>query len=943
MLSTPTKVPFASTAADRNAQKRDSLPWWSPAIFRDGSRLDNAVTHLSALVFDIEENRQTPHLTAPPNAKSLFDHAVVDGLTRYVHTTYSHNLPGKGHRYRLVLPFREPATVAQWRPLWRAWSEDLVSSGIPVDTTASNPARIFFAPVAFEGRADFEFLCFEDGDYVEFGQGPSAAQPQVRQPPPPPPPPQRQRQAQQQQRPVADMLDRAEAMAAPKAALDRIEEKCAFMRMAREDAGSLAEPEWYAWLGVLTRVVDGRDHAHAIGSQHAGYSAEETDERFNRQAQRGPATCDHIATLCGDCASCPYRTTTPVELGEPTGADRAAALLDERADLGEEAVDNLKQIAQDATLAFEELRTAYRKAEGVLEAARDAVDAAKARYQDQRRNADRGAAAQRGVERARDRYREAKKAFDRAKKKFDRAESQKLQATGRWYMPEEFMPLLSFRENGDLRPDGHNVHVVLQLAESRTEPRERLLDRFRYDRFTSRLTYMGEDVTSETVVKVRQEITHSFGFPDLKTQLVADELYAAAKLYRWIDSWEAEMAGLPRWDGVPRCDRLFIDLLGADDLPVHRLFGRWFMISMMVRGRPKASSTRAQSSVDAFANKVDTMPVLISNRQGTGKSKAVRLLAYRYDWGMDTDLDLGNKDSFMQIRGKWVVEMGEMVAISKKRDGEVKSYLSRSEDTYRAPYDRFAETHPRRCVFVGTTNREEIFLDQTGSRRFWPIRIGEIDEEWYDANYRQCLAEALVRAEAGERHYPWTDEEKRIVEQHEEYFRSSDAWVERLRVLLLQRGVGRVSLRTVLEDDLMLDATDRERDDPRNHERARMAFYRLGWKASSKDRDLMVAPVGFVETSREKEQYRRRFADPKTVLPEEAVRDAVVSRVRSTPGEPVHIPTLIEQLRSELQEGTEALNGRYVGEVLRDMGYRWMKKRMKKGDKPVRVWVPERK
>lgn len=86
----------------------------------------------------------------------------------------------------------------------------------------------------------------------------------------------------------------------------------------------------------------------------------------------------------------------------------------------------------------------------------------------------------------------------------------------------------------------------------------------------------------------------------------------------------------------------------------------------------------------------------------------------------------------------------------RKTDVEVvKSFISRSDDKYRASYGVNVESHPRQCIIVGSTNAESGFLrDITGNRRFWPVRISGDGKRkaWQMSVYdvEQIWAETLV-------------------------------------------------------------------------------------------------------------------------------------------------------------------------------------------------------
>lgn len=85
-----------------------------------------------------------------------------------------------------------------------------------------------------------------------------------------------------------------------------------------------------------------------------------------------------------------------------------------------------------------------------------------------------------------------------------------------------------------------------------------------------------------------------------------------------------------------------------------------------------------------------------------------------------------------------------------------KNFISKQVDSYRAPYGRRVEDHKRQCVFFGTTNSTAFLRDDTGNRRFWPVRLGEEPPAltvWDDLTpelVRQLWAEAVIRYEDGE-------------------------------------------------------------------------------------------------------------------------------------------------------------------------------------------------
>lgn len=227
-----------------------------------------------------------------------------------------------------------------------------------------------------------------------------------------------------------------------------------------------------------------------------------------------------------------------------------------------------------------------------------------------------------------------------------------------------------------------------------------------------------------------------------------------------------------QWDEVERLPLALVSVLGAEDTPLHREMSRAFFVGAVAR---------------AFAPgcKLDTMLVLIGD-QGLGKSRFCQGLVPEPSWFSDTLIDLGSKDAYIALRGKWIYEMAEMDALRKRASTRVKAFLTSATDTYRAPYQKTATEHPRHCVFIGTSNELELFSDGSGNRRYWPLEVRGVDLEALVAARDQLWAEAVTRYRRGETWYlskRFADEQREAALQ----FQISDPWREALAAWIARR------------------------------------------------------------------------------------------------------------------------------------------------------------
>ena len=202
---------------------------------------------------------------------------------------------------------------------------------------------------------------------------------------------------------------------------------------------------------------------------------------------------------------------------------------------------------------------------------------------------------------------------------------------------------------------------------------------------------------------------------------------------------------LPKWDGIPRVEDLFIKYLQADDTPY-------------VRAVTRKTFAAAVARVMEPGIKFDCVPVLDGN-QGIGKSSIVKDLVTPEYYSESLSLtDMDDKSGAEKLQGFWVAEIGELAGMKKADIEKVKSFLSTSDDKYRPSYGKVVESHPRQCVIIGTVNGERGYLrDITGNRRFWIVKVHQTEQKkkWsFTKEFRdQFWAEAKHVWESGEKLY----------------------------------------------------------------------------------------------------------------------------------------------------------------------------------------------
>jgi hypothetical protein len=294
------------------------------------------------------------------------------------------------------------------------------------------------------------------------------------------------------------------------------------------------------------------------------------------------------------------------------------------------------------------------------------------------------------------------------------------------------------KKNGQLVLCAHNVRETLRMHPE-------WFGVFGYDELAQCVTVLrdpptdglpapGERWTADDYLPIQCWFGHMLDIePSLTLIIDSVKLVARQNGFHPVRTY---LEGLPAWDGK---DRNLSTYLGAEQTPFNRASCEHQMRAAIARVLQLGTGP----NVDGPGCKADDM-VILEGAQGIRKSTAIRALCPDPNWFYESRHDMSDKDFAQDMLGKWLCEIPEVDKIvASKDDSELKAMLSKRVDRYRKSYGRDSQDHPRQVVFWGTTNRQDYLRDETGNRRYLPVKCGAINVEGILADRDQLWAQAL--------------------------------------------------------------------------------------------------------------------------------------------------------------------------------------------------------
>ena len=297
---------------------------------------------------------------------------------------------------------------------------------------------------------------------------------------------------------------------------------------------------------------------------------------------------------------------------------------------------------------------------------------------------------------------------------------------------EELVNSFIYKSNGSLDSKSvTNYDLVMQNDKY-------IKEHITFNEFTNSLEFDGRLFTNSDLLNINSYLDRVYTLRD--ANLVWNALNRPGNVARYHpikDIIECE-----EWDKTPRIDKFFENICKVVIKDENtRIYYREVARMLFFGGIKRLYEP---------GSKFDYM-IILKGKQGTCKTTLVRMLALD-DSAYSEVTTIDGASGIENIKGSWICEFAELLAMVRAREVEsIKAFLTRQYDKYRAPYAHVAETVPRSCIFIGTTNDIQFMSDMTGNRRYLPVEVHTDPTEFFEKEEEireyilQCWREAFYK------------------------------------------------------------------------------------------------------------------------------------------------------------------------------------------------------
>lgn len=221
------------------------------------------------------------------------------------------------------------------------------------------------------------------------------------------------------------------------------------------------------------------------------------------------------------------------------------------------------------------------------------------------------------------------------------------------------------------------------------------------------------------------------------------------------------------WDGVSRIEAL------CESVKVSKFDKEYrnSLIKMWLVQCVAAADSADKSPISSVLPKFESVMVFQGEQGGKKTSWLGSIVpkTYRPYVLSGIILDIADKDSRKQALSGWIVELGELDGTFRRSDiAKLKAFLSNEIDEIRMPYAAMSSQFRRRTSFFASVNESKFLNDDTGNRRFLPLRVLSTNPV-HGVDLDQIWAEVYQLYINGAEWWPNEALLTMLVERHEEH------------------------------------------------------------------------------------------------------------------------------------------------------------------------------